>query len=85
MSPGHWEILILAVILLFLFWPCIVRALRFLGKLRAADDDELDESRRKRTHSPRRVSLRCPHCDGKLPEEAEFCPRCGRRVGIVDV
>ena len=85
MSPGHWEILIVATVLLFLFWPYIVRALRFFGKLRAADDEELDESRRRKTRSPRRVSLRCPHCDGTLPEGAEFCPRCGRRVGIIDV
>jgi len=33
------------------------------------------------TYSEEAVYVKCPHCGEPIPEEAVFCPNCGRKVG----
>jgi Zn finger protein HypA/HybF involved in hydrogenase expression len=29
---------------------------------------------------PEKYKAKCPHCDGELPEKANFCPKCGAKI-----
>lgn len=84
MSPGHWEILIVCGILFLFFGPYIVRLVRLMTKSRG-EGEERDENARIGRGRRGKLASTCPHCGAKLPENAEFCPQCGHRVGVIDI
>ena len=30
--------------------------------------------------NPEEHKIRCPHCQGELPGQANFCPKCGAKI-----
>jgi len=38
---------------------------------------QLDE---RRVPSPQATTRICPHCERGVPEEAKFCPQCGKKL-----
>ena len=75
MKAGFWQLVILGVLVLVFFRPVVLAVARALARGRGEPE------------ARRRASLAsvCPHCRARLPDGAEYCPRCGRRVGCIDV
>ena len=84
MRLSFWKLLIVVGLVLFFFWPLFAKfACMYLERRRAREKGSA-RSRRPRRGSGR-LSGKCPRCSAELADGAEFCHRCGRRVGIVDV
>ena len=82
MFAGHWQFLILVAIVVFLFGPTVVKALRRLagGTGRVRGNVRGGTSRRAvRDHA------HCPHCGAENPRSAKFCCACGKPIDFVDV
>ena len=84
MRLSFWKLLIVVGLVLFFFWPLFAKLVCMYLERRGAKEKGRDSSRRSR-RSSRHLSGKCPRCSAELAEGAEFCHRCGRRVGIVDV
>ncbi len=79
MKVGFWQFLTVTGLILFFFWPLIVRIVRFLSQSRR-------EGRARAGVEHRRpASFRCPKCGELLAANAKFCSRCGCSVDYVDV
>lgn len=81
MKAGLWQLVILGVLVLVFFRPVILTLVRVVARLRR-ESAERAQGAVKRRLSP---AFTCPHCGARLPDDAEYCPRCGRRVGCIDV
>lgn len=79
MKIGIWQFLIVAGLVLFLFWPAVVRVVRFVARNRARVAD------RRRIPPERSAAIKCPHCGAELAGDARFCSHCGRPVEFIDV
>ncbi len=75
MSVGPTELIIVLLIVLVLFGasrlPKLARSMGQAHKEFKAGLSE-DASKQERVEGP------CPFCDGKVPDDAKFCPSCGR-------
>ncbi|MGN0846616.1 MAG: zinc ribbon domain-containing protein [Kiritimatiellia bacterium] len=79
MKIGIWQFLIVTGLILFLFWPVVVKVVRFAARNRRRVED-------RRGASPTRSSVfKCPHCGAELANDARFCSRCGRSMDFIDV
>ncbi len=82
MRLSFWKLLIVVGLVLFFFWPLFAKfACMYLERRRAREKGGL--SRRNR-RSRKRLADRCPQCSADLAEDADFCHRCGCRVGHVE-
>ena len=79
MVPGHWQLLILLSIVVFLFGPALVKILRRLSG--GAGDGRPSRPARRAVdgHS------HCPHCGAENPARAKYCCACGKPLDFVDV
>lgn len=78
MKAGLWQILIWAGLIVFFFWPIVVKIMRTLARMRT--DEERAKIRRKPTGA-----FKCPKCGEELAPQAKFCSKCGISVEVIDV
>lgn len=80
MVPGHWQLLILLAIVVFLFGPAVAK---FLRRLSGGAGHGTPSGR-----GGRKVAgghAHCPHCGAENPAQAKFCCSCGKPIDFVDV
>jgi len=80
MVPGHWQLLILLMIVVFLFGPTVVKLLR---RLTGAPGRGPASGRPARRASDGHAH--CPHCGAENPRQAKYCCACGKPIDFVDV
>ena len=81
MKIGLWQLLIWIVLVLFFFGPALLAVLRFIARVRGGGE----KGGARRRSLRRGPAFACPRCHADLPDDAEYCPRCGRHVGVIDV
>ncbi len=77
MKAGLWQILVWAGLVLFFFWPLVLRIVRLFLRNRREDPPKL------RRRPP--ANFKCPKCGQELSSDAKFCSRCGCSVDFIDV
>lgn len=75
--PGHWQLLILLAIAVFLFGPALVKLLRRLAGGGGRPSRPARRSVDGHSH--------CPHCGAENPRQAKYCCACGKPMDFVDV
>lgn len=85
MRLSFWKLLIVVGIVLFFFWPLFAKLACIYLERRRNRESKASRLPRRPSKKVESISGRCPHCGAKTLDDAEFCHRCGRRIGVIDV